>query len=45
MFVVYEVCSGWSEESFRFVELADAEECALRAWEYWGTEHKVRKES
>lgn len=45
MFVVYEVCSGWSEESYRFSNRTEAEELATKLWEDHGTEHQVREEA
>ena len=45
MFAVYEVCSGWSDESSRFDNWFEADCHATMMWEKDGTEHRVREES
>jgi hypothetical protein len=45
MFVVYEVCSGWSEDSWRFDNWFEADCHATMMWEKYGTEFRVREEN
>jgi hypothetical protein len=44
MFIVYEQCSGWSEDSWRFDTWGEADwHCADMSAKY-GTEFKIREE-
>jgi hypothetical protein len=44
MFVVYEVCSGWSSEDMRFASAGEACSVSVSLSEHYGTEFRVRQE-